>query len=123
MAAENDISETTDDNVAFEQDNDTTCPVPDASRNGKLNISTSDEKPPLKFTNLKIKITSKNISSFSLQRPFPLLNKTWYKGRGKLAAKNIAREKQNSRKKEVFLNNTRAGVDFHLCSGSLSDNI
>jgi hypothetical protein len=35
---------------------------------------------------------------------------------------NIAREKQNLRKKEFFLDDTRDGVDFDLCSGSLSDN-
>ena len=79
MAAGNDISGINYDKVAFKQDNDTTCPVPDTSRNGKLNITTFDEKPPLKFTNLEMKITAKNISSFSLQRPLPLLNKAWYK--------------------------------------------
>jgi hypothetical protein len=38
MAAENHISRTTDDKVAFKQDNDTTCPLPSTSRNGKLSI-------------------------------------------------------------------------------------
>ncbi len=73
MAAENHISRTTDDKVAFKQDNDTTCPVPSTSRNGKLNISTSEEKRPSKCTKLE---TS---STYSLQRPLPLMNKAWYK--------------------------------------------
>ncbi len=36
--------------------------------------------------------------------------------------KNIVREKQNLHKEEFFLDDTRAGVDFDLCSGSLNDN-
>lgn len=60
------------------------------------------------------------------QKPFPLLKKEWYKRRGKLATKNIVREKENIHKTQTLTGNNRtsiSGVDYCFCSGTLRENL
>jgi hypothetical protein len=61
------------------------------------------------------------------RKSFPLLKKEWYKQQGKLATKNIAREKENIHKTQTFTGNNRtsisSSVDYCFCSGTLRENL
>ena len=56
-------------------------------------------------------------------KQFPLMKKEWYKRRGKLATKNIAREKENIHRAQTFSENSRIGMEFSFCAGTLTENL
>ena len=55
------------------------------------------------------------------QFPFPLLKKIWYQRRGMLAAKNIAREKRNIKRKETLHNNTKISTEYENFTGTFAE--
>ena len=56
-------------------------------------------------------------------KQFPLMKKEWYKRRGKLATKNIARENENIHRVQTFSENSRIGMEFSFCAGTLMENL
>ena len=62
-------------------------------------------------------------STFQEKRPFPLMNKKWYQRRGRLAAKNIAREKENLHKQRPTIGNHGGSIENNFCTGTLTESI
>lgn len=55
------------------------------------------------------------------QFPFPLLKTDWYQRRGMLAAKNIAREKLNIKRKEIMYDNKKICIEYETFNGTLAE--
>ena len=51
------------------------------------------------------------------------MNKEWYQRRGRLAGKNIGREKENLQKKRSFVGMHEGSIENNFCSGTLRENI
>ena len=51
------------------------------------------------------------------------MNKEWYQRRGRLAEKNIGREKENLQKKRSFVGMHEGSIENNFCSGTLRENI
>ena len=56
-------------------------------------------------------------------KQFPLMKKEWFKRRGKLAIKDIPREKENIQRAQTFSENNRIAMEFSFCAGTLTENL
>ena len=64
--------------------------------------------------------SSKDLSH-TTKFPFPLLNKSWYQRRGKLAAKISHEKKRNTKRKGFLHHNTKISVEYENFNGTLAE--